>query len=361
MRLFELRRAFVLVTVTAAFADAGTGKNATSQMQSRAVDNENVSFKKNYWTKGKVTSWSFPVLPTSMMTVKPTAEKAAATVRSERTSSPHAFSVGSSGAAFEKESNSVRLPETTKYFVPSSNYYQELPSAITNIANFENARVRDYTNEYYTQPVKSMVTAPENGPRVVDIVMHHTYRTPRRAKQPTNGASSDPYYAQESTRNSYYYAPTTKKKDKFDNLGEKNRRHDYDYESHEVDSLHSDRRDDHWDHDWDYDHHKYYDHKYHHKKDYDYLLPLLLLILAPLAVSSFLMPVTATLMTNSMYVAGAQGAIYQGRKKRSTDAQEEHRSLLIELANLLEEAVAKFETKDTAFRHQANKQKLKAR
>ncbi|KAK8770482.1 hypothetical protein V5799_013053, partial [Amblyomma americanum] len=67
----------------------------------------------------------------------------------------------------------------------------------------------------------------------------------------------------------------------------------------------------------DYDSYDYYGGKHDYKHEYDIVFPLLILIMAPLAVSAFLLPITASLMTNTFFlVNGATSAAIQGRRRR---------------------------------------------
>ncbi|XP_028968282.1 uncharacterized protein LOC114828408 [Galendromus occidentalis] len=330
-----------LLTVCCSFVLVRSEENVTSHASSRSDDDPSQKFKKAVWTtrsSGK-TSWNFPALATDSTSVR--VISADAPKKPSRQDSANHFEKKSSPEAHVLKYTAQAAPDNT-------DYYHDLTSTLSDIANFENSRSKDYAKYFAQRVVHPMSTAAAaNGPRILDIVMHNDpYRNPRRGLQ-----EHEKLFAQESnSKNTFYYepAPNIKKNDKYDQRGsglfsEKNRRYDFDYDSRELDHR-SDRRDDHWD-DWDDYHYEKYHHDKHHKKDYDYILPLLLLILAPLAVSSFLMPVTATLMSNSLYYAGAQGAVFQGRKKRSLDGRAEQRDLLIDLMMLLEEAIEHFEKK----------------
>ncbi|CAN7945259.1 unnamed protein product, partial [Ixodes hexagonus] len=90
----------------------------------------------------------------------------------------------------------------------------------------------------------------------------------------------------------------------------------------------------------------YYDYSKHdYKTDYDIVFPLLLLIMAPLAVSAFLLPITASLMTNTFFlVNGATNAAIQGRRRRS--ASRETSPELLEFLKELEKAIDKYGSQD---------------
>ncbi|EEC08428.1 hypothetical protein IscW_ISCW005519 [Ixodes scapularis] len=104
-------------------------------------------------------------------------------------------------------------------------------------------------------------------------------------------------------------------------------------------SHHGNRRyDQHFDQPPDY----YYDYKHDYKHDYDIVFPLLLLIMAPLAVSAFLLPITASLMTNTFFlVNGATNAAIQGRRRRSAGGQPSQE--LLGFLDELEKAIGKYE------------------
>ncbi|XP_077553118.1 uncharacterized protein LOC144167832 [Haemaphysalis longicornis] len=91
-----------------------------------------------------------------------------------------------------------------------------------------------------------------------------------------------------------------------------------------------------------------YDHfagKHDYKHEYDIVFPLLILIMAPLAVSAFLLPITASLMTNTFFlVNGATSAAIQGRRRRSTQAGQVglQSQELVELEEVLLGAIRKY-------------------
>lgn len=327
----------LVLCITLGVVSSEENVTATSATQ-RSNDEPGSNYKKATWTtrsSGK-TSWNFPALATDLTNVR--------VISADSSKKP---SRQDSGNAFEKKSSTDQnVLKFTTHTQDNPDYnYHDITSSLSDIANFENSRSRDYAKYFAQRVVHPMSTAAANGPRILDIVMHNDpYRNPRKGLQ-----DNDKLFAQESNhKNTFYYepAPNIKKNDKYDQRGsallaDRNRRYDFDYDSRELDHR-SDRRDDHWD-EWEDYHYDKYHHEKHHKKDYDYILPLLLLILAPLAVSSFLMPVTATLMSNSMYYAGAQGAVFQGRRKRSLDGRAENRDLLLDLITLLEEAIERFE------------------
>ncbi|XP_064454986.1 uncharacterized protein LOC135366244 [Ornithodoros turicata] len=93
------------------------------------------------------------------------------------------------------------------------------------------------------------------------------------------------------------------------------------------------------------DHHKYYAEKYYDdygKHDFEFLLPLLLLLLAPLAVGAFLLPVTASLMTNTLFLVNGVGpaAAIQGRRRR--EVKEDLSLDLVDAMEKFEKAMEKY-------------------
>ncbi|KAH7963677.1 uncharacterized protein LOC119386776 [Rhipicephalus sanguineus] len=147
--------------------------------------------------------------------------------------------------------------------------------------------------------------------------------TPVVSDYDADGEDYPPYY-------NYWPPSTDKRKDKA--LGG--------YHPHRRHHRQGKRRYDEFDSDYYYD--SYVD-KHDYKNEYDIVFPLLILIMAPLAVSAFLLPITASLMTNTFFlVNGATSAAIQGRRRRSVPELVPSAEELNKLEEVLVKAIEKY-------------------
>ncbi|XP_075535480.1 uncharacterized protein LOC142571070 [Dermacentor variabilis] len=147
--------------------------------------------------------------------------------------------------------------------------------------------------------------------------------TPVVADYDVDGADYPPYYN--------YWPPATDKRK--GGLGDGHHPHRH---RHRQDR----RRYDEFEGDYYYDH---YVGKHDYKNEYDIVFPLLILIMAPLAVSAFLLPIIASLMTNTFFlVNGATSAAIQGRRRRSVRQLAPSADELLRLEEVLSKAIEKY-------------------
>nr|XP_037285475.1 uncharacterized protein LOC119178375 [Rhipicephalus microplus] len=147
--------------------------------------------------------------------------------------------------------------------------------------------------------------------------------TPVVADYDAEGEDYRPYY-------DYWPPSTDKRKDKA--LGG--------YHPHWRHHRQGRRRYDEFDSDYYYD--GYVD-KHDYKNEYDIVFPLLILIMAPLAVSAFLLPIIASMMTNTFFlVNGATSAAIQGRRRRSVPELVPSVEELNKLEEVLLKAIEKY-------------------
>ncbi|KAH7985889.1 hypothetical protein HPB49_026235 [Dermacentor silvarum] len=147
--------------------------------------------------------------------------------------------------------------------------------------------------------------------------------TPVVADYDVDGADYPPYY-------NYWPPATDKRKGKVGGGHHPHRHH------HRQDR----RRYDEFEGDYYYDH---YVDKHDYKNEYDIVFPLLILIMAPLAVSAFLLPIIASMMTNTFFLLnGATSAAIQGRRRRSVGQLAPTADELIGLEEALSKAIEKY-------------------